>query len=292
MPETGNNIADAVIDLIDETFDVSQSGSYHLSIETGLGGLSFCVFNTVINKYIVLRNYPLSATGGDAFISECRNIFENDNLLGLSYKSCSHLWISPRCTLVPEHLFDPANAAAYLNFNHGWKADEQVQHNYLRQAKLYNVFSCPKALIAFLQRYQPAMMFFHHATPFISSVADESLLSAKQRIAVYCYSDYMDIAVMKGKTLLFYNTFYISAPEDTIYYLAGVQNLFGVDLVSTKLFYAGSLKDIPPQVEIAGKYVDRMIECEPSGVVTYSHYMTEQLRRRFVHLFNLYGCVL
>lgn len=292
MPETGSNhITAAVTNLIDETFDITQSESYHLSIQTHSDGLAFCIFNTIINKYIVLRHYSFSASGTDDIHTLCKDIFLNDDLLRLKYKSCSHLWISPRCTLMPEHLFDQANIAHYLSFNHGWNANESVLKNYIVTAKLYNIFSYPKNMISLLQSWQPSVTFYHHASPFIDSTLTESLPSGKIHVAIYYYGGFLDIAIVKSKKLLFYNTFGINAPEDSIYYLAAVLNLFDLKLADTKLLYAGTLNNIPPQIEILRKYVDRIIESESFDSVIYSHYLTRQLRARFVHLFNLYRCV-
>ncbi len=279
------------MDLVDETFDISQAGSYHLSIQTEPGGLSYCVFNTVINKYIVLRYYPFSAPNNDIVVDECKKIFDTDNLLGLSYKSCSHLWVSPRCTLVPEYLFDPAYAATYLNFNHGWKAGEQVLHNYILPARLYNVFSYPRSLLALLQRYHPSIKLFHQASLFLRSVVTKPFSTDKPRVVVYCYSDYMDIAIVQAKKILFYNTFQLIDTEDAVYYLAGVLNLFEMKLSSTKLYYTGSFKEALSRLETVRIYVERVVEFEPLDTVTYSHYLTEQIRARFIHLFNLYECV-
>ncbi len=293
MPETGNKItAKASIDLIDETFDISQSESYRLSVQTGPEGLSFCIFNTIINKYIVLRHYPVSGAGNDVITADfCERIFADDDLLGLKYKNCEYLQISPRCTLVPEHLFDPTHASAYLNFNHGWKAGEHVLHNYVRSAKAYNIFSCPEELMNMIRRYQPGIVFYHHAAPFIDTVVAESTVLGKPRVAVCYYSDYMDITMVKDKKLLLYNTFCVNVPEDSVYYLAGVLNMFDMALASVKLFYAGNIKEAPTYLEFVQKYVDRIVECEPTNTVTYSHYITAALRARFIHLFNLYGCV-
>lgn len=264
-----------------------------MSIQIGTDGLTFSVFNTVINKYIVLRHYHIDAAGADFSADAYEPFFENDDLLKLRYKNCFLLWISPRCTLVPEHLFDPSAAAApVLNFNHGRKAGEQVLQNYIRSGKLYNIFSCPKALIDLFGKYRPAGgTFFHHATPFVDSVIAESMSSSKPRAAIYYYEDCMDITVVKSKKLLLYNTFHIKTPEDSVYYLAGALNLFDMNLATTKVFYAGNLKEMPPQAEIIKKYVERAVQCEPLETVTYSHYLTEALRTRYIHLFNLIGCV-
>ena len=288
MPEIGNKITETDIDLVDETFERSQAGSYHLSIQIEPGRLSFCVLNTVLNKYIVLRNYPLFSTDPHALVSECSCIFENDELLGLRYKSSSHLWVSPRCTLVPEHLFDPDNEDSFLEFNHGTTAGEQVLHNYIRPIGLYNLFSYHESLMALLRIFQPDVKLFHHATPFIESVGMSSL--SKTRMAVCFYSKYLDIAVVENSELLFYNTFQINTPEDSVYYFVGVSNLFKINLLQIKLIYAGNFKHMPPEVTILKDYVERIIEQEPSNAVTYSHYISDTFRKNFINLFNLYVC--
>ena len=290
MPEIGNNIAQADINLVDEIFDGSQSASYHLSIQTEPDRLSFCVFNTVIHKYVVLRSYPFSNVDAGTVVSACRSLFENDELLRLGYKSCCHLWVSPRCTLVPEHLFTPGEEDEFLTFNHGTLADEQVLYHHSRLANVQHLFSCSGELIRLLRLYQPPIRFLHHSKPFIESVITGTSATDKAGVAIYFYSGWLDILVVKNKKLLFYNSFQINAPADSVYYLVGVSNMFDINLLSTKIMYAGSLKQMLPEIAILKDYVGQMIECEPSTAVIYSHYMTDSFRRNFINLFNSYGC--
>ena len=290
MSEIGNKTVKVDIDLIDETFNASLSENYHLSIQTGPGRLTFCVFNTVINKYIVLRNYLLNSVDLHSLVNECHFIFDNDDLLRLKYKSSSHLWISPRCTLVPDHLFDPGETDSYLTFNHGSIGGELIMQNHIKSAHLYNIFSCPEALMALLRQHQPNITFYHQSTPFIESVIAGMSSWGGSGMAVYFYYNWLDIVAVKDNKLLFYNTFQITAPEDSVYYFVGVANLLRIDLPSTKLMYAGNVKHIPPEVAILESYVERIVECEPPNAVVYSQHILEPFRKNFLNLINLYGC--
>ena len=268
--------------MIDETFDISQSENYHLSIQTGQDRLSFCVLNTVVNKYIVLRSYRLSKINllhTNSLVNDCRTIFEKDELLGLRYKSSSFMWVSPRCTLVPEEYFGNNLATKYLSFNHGAAPDDQTLQNHLKSARLYNVFSYPKSLITLLQLYRPNIKLFHHATAVLEKVVEE-----KNGMAVYFYSDYVDVVAMKNGKLQFYNTFKVSAVEDAVYYFTLVSNMLKIDIRLIKLIFLGKKKDI------FENFVNRVVESEPPNAVTYSHYITEAYRKDFINLFNLYGC--
>ena len=287
MPEIGNNIAHSDINLVDETFDRSQSASYHLSIQTERDRMSFCVINTVINKYIVLRNYSLIK---GALSGAYRSIFENDELLRLNFKSARHLWVSPRYTFVPEQLFAPSEAEEYLTFNHGALSGEQTLYHYSRAANACHVFSCPEDLMILLRTHHPQIHFLHHSKPFIESVIDGTQQTGKTEVAIYFYSCWLDIVVVKNKKMLFYNTFQIKAPADSVYYLVGVSNMFGIELSSTRLICAGSLKQMPPEVEILKNYVGHMVECELPNAFTFSHYISDSFRRNFINLINSYRC--
>ena len=289
MPEIENRITKRDINLVDETFDASQSGSCHLYVQIEPQGLSFCVFNTVINKFIVLRNYLFHETSPHTLVDECSSIFANDELLGLKYKSSGLLWVSPRSTLVPDDLFDPNEADTYLSFNHGELANERTQYNYIKSAGLYQVFSCPESLINLLRSYQPKIRLFHQTTPLIESLIARNA-SPDKFMAIYFYSCNLEFVIVENKKLLFYNGFQINAPEDSVYFLAGVSNLFNIELLSTHLLYVGDLKRLPPEVAILEDYVERIIECEPPNTVTYSYLITEPLRKNFINLFNLFGC--
>ena len=295
MPEIGNKIANADIDLIDETFSVTQSGSYHLSIQIEPDRLSFAVYNTVINKYIVLRSYPLfdvdplqddHASSASAY----RPFFENDKLFRLSYKSSSLLWVSPRSTLVPDHLFDPAQAAVYMAFNHGVFAGEHILYRYIWGANSYCVFSCPEELTSLARMRQPRIHFFHQLTPFIEAATSNTPSEGKADMTVFFYSRWLDVVILKKDKLLFYNSYKINAPADSVYYLAGLSNLFDIDLKSVTIKYAGNLQQAPPEIAILTGFVDCLEECEQPKAFTYSQRITDPLRKNFINLFNLYRC--
>jgi len=296
MPEIGNNTINSVIDLVDETFDVSLSNTYHLSIQIEAGRMTFCVFNTVINKYILLCSYSSFITdlspdsSQSLLVNAFSPIFEEDNKLSLNYKSCSVLWISPRCTLVPDSLFNPDEAELYLNFNHGIVKGEHTLYRHIRPANLCSVFSCPEDLLNLIWTYQPRTHFFHQSSPFIESIIAGTHPSEKMDVAIYYYPGWCDVVVVKNNKLLFYNSFKINAPADSVYYFVGVANMFDIDPKSIKIIYTGNLQQLPPEIAILKGFSGSIIECEPYNTVSFSHCIAEPFRKNFINLFNLYRC--
>jgi hypothetical protein len=191
---------------------------------------------------------------------------------------------------VPQHLFDQDNRDLCLTFNHGTTKREQIQHHYIKPASLYNIFSCPETLMGLLRKYQPEIRMFHQTAPFIETVLASPSLGQARRMAIFFYSPYLDIVVVENSKLLFYNTFKIVAPEDSVFYLTGVSNLFDTNLSSSKLLYMGDLKCMPPEIEMISGYVADIVDCSPSDAFVYSHYITSSLRKKYINLFNLYGC--
>jgi len=109
-------------------------------------------------------------------------------------------------------------------------------------------------------------------------------------VAIYFYSCWLDIVVMKDEKMLFYNSFHIKAPADSVYYLVGVCGMFNIDLMSTKLMYAGNHEIMPPEIEILKNFVGQIVGCEPKNTATYSHSITDPFRRNFINLINSHWC--
>jgi hypothetical protein len=202
------------------------------------------------------------------------------------------VWVSPHYTFVPEALFEPAKAETYLSFNHGAMQGVPACYRHIGEAGVYDIFSCPDEWTSLIRFYQPDVRLFHHPAPLLHALIGKTPLTGRILVAVYFYSRNLDITVVKDNRLLFYNSFQINAPADTVYYLAAVCNMLDIDLSqsSAKLVYVGSPRQTPPEMAILNRHVS-MPEYEPAGAsFVYSHYITEPFRREFTNLFHLYEC--
>ncbi|MDR2848918.1 MAG: DUF3822 family protein [Bacteroidales bacterium] len=273
-----------MIDLIDETFDVSQSVNYTLCLQIAPKSISYCILDTLAGKYIVLRHY-LFENGSD-FITSSSRIFDEDELLRLTYKSSRILQVSERSTLVPEQLFAAKDAENILNFNHGKREQEKTLFCYLPSAKAYSIFSMPMPLCSLLERYQPCIQYVHHSHPLI-----ERSLEKNKPVSFFIYDDNMDVVIQQYGRFVFYNSYHLLAPADTVYFLAGTLKAFNFSINTTELVYAGASTDVSDCIELLKPFCLRITDSESSDARIYSYHITETLRKQFIHLFNLYGCV-
>src|SRR5665811_1617082 len=97
------------INSIDETFDIKLASEYHLSIQVGLDGFSFCILDIHRRKYIVFQHIPL-IVGKLQFLSKkVESIFDQDEKLNASYQSVSITYSTNNATLFPKEYSEQAN---------------------------------------------------------------------------------------------------------------------------------------------------------------------------------------
>ena len=94
---TGNKSADSSSNAVssvgngqvDETFDLKKSASYHLSFELSPRTISFCVLDTLSNKYIALYQEEIANNGLDKAGTQLLTLLQTHELLSAKYKSAS-----------------------------------------------------------------------------------------------------------------------------------------------------------------------------------------------------------
>ncbi|GHT78901.1 hypothetical protein FACS189464_3100 [Bacteroidia bacterium] len=273
-----------MINLIDETFDVSQSVNYSLCLQIASKGISYCVLDTFTGKYIVLRHYPCEPDCD--FITFCSKVFGEDELLRLRYRHSRFLQVSERSTLTPELLFADKEAENILNFNHGKREDEVTLFQYLPSAQAYSIFSVPTSLHSLLKKYQPGIQGFHHSQPLI-----EWSIEKNKAVSFYIYNGNMDVVLLRNGRFFFYNSYHLLAPADAVYFLAGTLRAFDININATDIAYVGTFTDVSDCIELIKPFCSRMTEIEPSNARIYHYSINETLRKQFIHLFNLHECV-
>jgi len=87
------------ITIVDETFDLRFASEYHLSIQVGLDGFSFCILDVRRKKYIALRHIPLLEGKLQFLTRKVETIFEQEEKLNTTYQSVSVDYSTNEATL-------------------------------------------------------------------------------------------------------------------------------------------------------------------------------------------------
>ena len=85
------------INWTDELFDIKQASNYHLSIQIGLDGFSFCMLDTLRNRYVAFQHIPLVVGKLQFLPRKIETIFDQEEKLGASFKKhCCNLLDQPK----------------------------------------------------------------------------------------------------------------------------------------------------------------------------------------------------
>jgi hypothetical protein len=273
--------------LLDETLDRNQAHHYNLFIQWCLSGLSFCLCDTVNNKFIAFRHYSFKDQPKP---EDVMCILSTDDLLGLPYKSVNLLLNDGRNTLVPVTFFDEKEMGHFFRFNHG-EGDYSLTYNNLPGILSVNIFSYDQTYLAKFNEHFPGIKIFHRTTPFIIALSQEASKGNLVRIFATIHKEVIDIGLAHSKKLEFFNSFNYREKEDIVYYLLNVMEQFKLSVMYTDVYISADLDNHEEIFEYLNNYLHQVKFIKPLGKYTYSYIFDEFQLTRFANLFNLSLCV-
>ncbi len=278
---------------LDESLDINQTSLYHLSIQISLNGLSFCILNTVNQKYIALKHYPLSA--GDkntSFPDLLRKTIEKDEFLRKEYKSRALMTVSSKSTLVPAPLYDEKDGETYFRFNHTLEDHEQVMANRIRGLDAWNLFTVPRDLAALFGEFFQDTPVFHQNTPFLDNIIRHPApKNTGQAVFVNIHDDFFDLAVFREQNPEIINSFYYRQVNDLVYFILYSLKTIKADPSATPLVLAGKVTPESSLLQSLRRYVKHITLAKRNPAFTYSYTLNMITEHSFANLFNLYPCV-
>ena len=278
---------------LDESLDINQTVLYHLSIQISLNGLSFCILNTVNQKYIALKHYPLPAVDKNtSFPDLLRKTIEKDEFLRKEYKSRAVMIISFKSTLVPAPLYDEKFGETYFRFNHALEDNEKVMANRIKGLDAWNLFVIPDELSALLEEYFPDAILFHQITPFLNNIIrHQTPRNTKPVIFVNIHDDFFDLAVFREQSPEMVNSFYYRQVNDLVYFILYALKAMKADPSTTPLLLMGKINPESNLLQSLHLYIKNITLVKRNPAFTYSYTLNMITEHSFANLFNLYLCV-
>jgi hypothetical protein len=280
------------ITLIDETFDIHSTSTYHLSLQASMDGLTYCVLDLIRNKYIALKHYELSEIHSEPVYSEkIKEILTTDENINGNYKSVQLISLSHKSTLVPAPLFHKDNIGLYFEFNHPADKNEEITFNKIKTIDAYNIFSFPKKLKSNLKEIFPKIKLYHQATAFIeNSFISHKNKKVQSRAFIHVTRNFFDILVITNNKLVLYNTFYYKNENDFIYFVMYIFEQFKLNAETTEVILSGEIDKTSIYFNTLRKFI-RLIKFEKlNDGFLFSYIFKEITAHRFANLLNLYRC--
>jgi len=278
------------LSLVDYTFEKERSNQYHLSIQSGLNGFSFCIFDNLQQKHIVFRRYVFDTNQLiENYLTQLDEIFKNDDLLKLHFASAAFLYLTQKSTLIPEIYFNKNELKSYFEFNQSIDMLDELHFNYLPSVNAYNVFALHSYIISAVSNQVKGIRFYHQALPFIEKVLQLNAGFNKKVLTISLNYNFFDLTVTSGNKLLLYNTFQYAGKEDLIYFILFICKQFNMNPDDTDLFLSGELADMMLYYDAIREYIPGVKHISNSGLNLASS-LNRIKEYKYLTLFNLSYC--
>ncbi|HET6556820.1 MAG TPA: DUF3822 family protein [Prolixibacteraceae bacterium] len=276
--------------LVDETFDLKNATEYHLSIQVGLDGFSFCILDIMARKYLVLQHIPFIVGKPQFLPKKMEAIFDSEEKLNASYKSVAMTYSTNKATLLPKSFQESDLFVKIASLTNDIGKSEDVGVNGLSGFNQQLIFSYPKEMLAFLNSKYTGFSFRHKSIPLLA-IAMEQRNEKKSTLLINFEKQYIRMIVLKDMQMELYNSFYFKNETDFLYYTLNICHTLHIDPESDEVLIGGYVADDSTYIRQLKKYLSNVYFLKPPAGFLYSSTFDKVQKHQFVSLLNTYQCV-
>jgi hypothetical protein len=276
------------LELFDETLDINSTENYALSIQACPDGFSFCLLDTIRNKYVLLRSFDaeennyFNASGIDELIMK-------DDFLTRRYKKINIVIPSRKFTLIPAQLFDPGKKDEYFSFNHIPEDGNIILSNRTNDPDAFIIFSIIRSFYEVLSGRFPGVFPFHHTKPLLNHVSHCRKSIAGNYIHIHIEKEFFNLVIYSNDILTFCNSFNYRNTNDILYYVMNTFKNLEIKQEET-IYLSGFAEKYDDLTSAFSVYIRNLKFSEPSGNFTFSYVFNETVLHRYLNLFNVVNC--
>ena len=276
------------IELFDETLDINTTENYELAVQAGPDGFSFCLLDTLRNKFVLIRSFEPDENkyyNGD----NIRDFILKDDFLTRKYKNIRVVLPCSRFTTIPAPLFDPAKKDEYFNFNHKPESNEIILSNKNTDPDLYVVYSVSKSVYDAVLSFWPAVHPFVHIISLLNHISRERRSVHGNCIHLHIERDFFNLIIFRSNDLKFCNTFRYRNISDILYFVMNVFHKLGIKQEET-VHLSGITEKFDDLSSGFSVYIRTLKFAEPAGNFNFSYVFNEIDRHRYLNLFTVFNC--
>jgi hypothetical protein len=276
------------LELFDETLDINSTENYEISIELSPDSLSFSIFDTIRNKFIMLRSSQPENNryyGSD----ELCGLILKDDFLTRRYKNVNIIMPSPKFTLIPSPLFDPGRKDEYFSFNHVSPESEPVMNNKLSDPDSFLVFTVSQPLNELVKSRWPGVYPCHHLKPLFKHISGNRRNSVENYLHIHVEKDYFNLIYYSQNILKFCNSFNYRNISDILYYILNVFKSMDIKQEET-VYLSGQTERYDDLFSNLSMYIRNVKFAVTSGNFTFSYVFNDAAMHRYINLFSVVNC--
>lgn len=275
--------------VIDESFDLKYTSEYHLSIQAGLDGFSFCILDKRTKKYLVFRHIPLIVGKLQFLARKIETIFEEEELLSQAYQSVAITYSTNKATLVPNEFAEPQVINHLADFTGDLSRAEIVGTNQLPGFSYQLVFSYPKDLLNVFNRKYTDFCFRHKTIPLLSTALIQRN-EKRNTLVINFEKKYIRIIALKGNEISLYNSFYYKNEPDFLYYTLNICHTLQFRPDQDEVLIGGYVASDSGYIRQLKKYLGVIRFLNPFPEYNYGTFFNKMQSHQFVSLLNSCEC--
>lgn len=275
-------------ELIDETFDINSSENYELSVQMSPYGLSYCILDTIRNKYILLRGTDpddpklLTADKAAEFII-------SDDFLSRKFKKVNLILPSSRSTLVPAPLFDPEKKEEFFTLNLLREDNDVILYNRMPEPDSYVIYSVSRQFSELATKLFPGVNPLHHTVPLLQQVSQFSRNEFGLYIHVHLEKEYFNLLILEHGALKFFNTFNYKNITDILYYVFNTYKNMSISREET-INLSGHVQMNDELYSKISRYLKNIKFRVPEGNFSFSYVFSDSELHRSFNLLSVTNC--
>lgn len=278
------------LNVVDSSFDLNKTSNYHISIQIGLDGFSFCVLDVFRNKYILLRHIPL-IVGKSQFLSKkVESIFDMEEILNNEFKSVSISYSTNKSTLIPKEYTGTNLCDQIASLTTNIERFEDFKADNIPGTEYKIIYFYPSELISLLNRKFTQYTFTHKSVPLLFSINNQDS-GKSNNIILNFEKKYIRVIAFKNERMVFFNSFFYKNETDFLYYILNTLLSINSSPEKDEIFIGGFISSESNYIRQLKKYFNKITFLKPAGDYNFGNFFNKTQAHQFVSLFNTYKCV-
>lgn len=210
--------------------------SKHLSILISKGGFSFCVFKQ--GKLYHAESFPIDET--IIKTDEINGVLDKNLYLNQSYEKVFVSILDERFNLVPSEIFYELNDIAHwISFNTKIEDTDELYFEVLPNLSTHICYAFSPAIVSALINKFTEVTIKNASKVFLKSISKDN---EGRKLFVVKHLSEMQIAVLNGNKLEYYNFFTYKNKDEFMYYLLNTIKQLDLDPETIEVYYFGDMK--------------------------------------------------
>ena len=238
-----------------------------LAIQVSLKGLSFAIFDTLLNKplsvqKIEIGNISITSRIEDLFATAFQKFPE----LQTSYDEIVIIHSNNLSTFVPTALFDEDYVGSYLQFNTKVFETDFFAFDELPTYEMNNVYIPYVNMNNYFIDQFGTFDYKHANTILVQKLLDASKNNDERKVFVHVSESHFEIVIIQNQKLQLYNSFDYKTPEDFLYYILFTAEQLHLNPEHFKLELLGKISEGDSLYTIAYTYIRNVSLFDVSGL--------------------------